>query len=287
MSSRDKVFILMSHYGDKVALTSECIKSLVKYDNYFDGIIIANNNRYDISPSAFGTDKRIIVKNNRKNLGYGGGINSVIPEALKRGATHMFFINNDCTIDKPFLFFLLKFQKEKRDAGIVGASLKFRREGAWVFDIGGRFSSSGKPYHEEVSSVLGLNPIRSEFAGCILVKKEVIEKVKGFDENFFLYFEDVDFSLRAKREGFNTYVVTEKYIYHGLSKTVGQESKMALYNQSRSGVLFAIKYKKPFFLIEHILITLKRIIKNPKVSRSALSGLLHGFSNRISLNMVS
>lgn len=282
-----KVFILMSHFGDKLSLTMACIESLVKYDNAFNGIIIGNNNQDLLKPETVTSDKRLFVVNNGKNLGYGGGINYTIPLALSKGATHLFFINNDCTIDRPFLSTLLKFADQKKDAGVVGVSLKYKKENKWIYDIGGRFSEFGKPFHAETDSIVNLNPIPADFAGCVLVKREVIEKIKGFDQSFFLYFEDVDFSLRAKKEGFNTYVVPKAYIYHGLSRTVGPESSKALYHQSRSGVIYSIKYKKLMFLIEHLLITLKRAIKKPKIAKSALLGIFDGFTNKLASSMVS
>jgi GT2 family glycosyltransferase len=282
-----KTFILMCHFGDKINLTNKCLESLLKYDNSFYEVLIANNNKEDLDEKLLIKNKKILVFNNGKNLGYGGGINSLIPIALERGATHLFFINNDCLITAPFLEKMANFSDSMENKVIVGIPLSYKKDGKEVFDIGGKISEIGKPYHLEANNLSISKPERIDFAGCVLVPREVIEKVKGFDENFFLYFEDVDFCLRAKQYGFSTYIINEISMKHGRSETVGIESPRAIYHQTRSGVLYIKKYKKYLFAPSLFFSTVKRCINKYSRSRIAIKGLVDGILNNLDQNMIS
>jgi len=119
-----------------------------------------------------------------------------------------------------------------------------------------------------VLSQKNLLPLEAEYvSGCaMLIKTRVLKKVGLFDDQFFLYYEDVDFCLRANKKGFEIWVNPQASISHALSKSAGKGSKVSIYNQTKSALIFGEKYfnspfkrvfNSSFILFQSILFTVK------------------------------
>lgn len=80
-------------------------------------------------------------------------------------------------------------------------------------------------------------PSRVDWVGGagLMCRREVFGRIHGFDENFFMYFEDVDFCLRAKKAGWKVYFLPQAKIYHlrGRSQPAKSRRKAAVYYQSQ------------------------------------------------------
>jgi len=154
--------------------------------------------------------------------------------------------------------------------------IKFNRNEKTVYDLGGKVNMVfGKTSHREVQAASILRLLRfarndvyqvDYVSGCcMMIKREVFERIGFFDEEFFLYYEDVDFCLRAKKAGFKTFVLPSASVVHKLSVSVGKGSKSAMQNQIKSALIFGKKHIKHRFL-NKLFITyqvLIFIIKNP------------------------
>jgi GT2 family glycosyltransferase len=105
-----------------------------------------------------------------------------------------------------------------------------------------------KPSHGELSS----GAFESEFlTGCaLLMSRPLVEAIGYLDERFFLYYEDADFSLRAKEAGFSLVVVPEAKVWHAEQSN---QSESKLYHLVLSGLLFFEKHGKglwkPYFFV--------------------------------------
>jgi len=121
-------------------------------------------------------------------------------------------------------------------AEIVGPVIKFQRKGDWVYDFGGKINWwLGRSYHIEFRSqelgVRSQKEIDYVSGCCMLIRRKVFEKIGFLNEKYFLFFEDPDFCLRAKKAGFRVALEPKSVIIHNLS-----EGK-----------------KKPFYYIYHLL----------------------------------
>jgi GT2 family glycosyltransferase len=88
-------------------------------------------------------------------------------------------------------------------------------------------------------------PIRRDFlTGCaLLIKKEVFNQIGFFDERFFLYYEDLDFLLRAKQENLKAWLVPNSKLLHKKSLSrISQNSEKTLYWMARSKWLYFKKH---------------------------------------------
>ncbi|MBI2032514.1 MAG: glycosyltransferase family 2 protein [Candidatus Levybacteria bacterium] len=233
-----KIYIATVHFGDKLKLTKEFVQQFFQIEQ-FEEIVIANNNKDNLKIKL----PHVKVINNKKNLGWGGGINSTFPYILSKKPDYVFIVNNDCILEKPILEKLSDFLEKNKDAGIVSPVLKFENNRKHYFDLGGFINyKRGEIKHKNSLSIKSKKPYEIDFSGTVLVKEDVLRKIKGFDENFFLYMEDVDFCLRAKKIGYKIFIQPSAVISHLGSATVGRESPKAVYHQTRSSLLFVKKY---------------------------------------------
>jgi GT2 family glycosyltransferase len=109
-----------------------------------------------------------------------------------------------------------------------------------------------------------------------LVRKNLFDRLEGFDENFFLYFEEVDFSLRARQLGYMTFFLAETRAYHKGGGTSEKVKAKRLYYFMRSQLIYGRKYyRKPALA----MLILCMIILEP-ISRIVL-GLVHRSNKEI------
>lgn len=279
-----KTYIIILHFGD-IATTRKCIESLYKNETYPFSLIIVNNANQVFVAKDF-TKKKVTVINNKSNLGFAGGVNVGIRYALKKNADIICLLNNDTQIAKPILLTLIKELSEK-SVGIVGPAIAFEKKGKKLCDMGGQVNRlSFRTTHKEVENIADKHSKQVTYVSgcCMVIKREVIEKIGFFDESFFLYYEDADFCLRAKINGFATKIVPSVVIHHDLSKSAGAMSHLAIYHLLRSSIIFGSKYAKNtlqkmcnklFILLQAVLF----IKANPSSMLVVAKALLHTTAN--------
>jgi N-acetylglucosaminyl-diphospho-decaprenol L-rhamnosyltransferase len=86
-----------------------------------------------------------------------------------------------------------------------------------------------------------------------LVRRSLFEALSGFDERFFVYFEEVDFSRRAKKQGYSSYYLADVTVYHRGGGSSEQAKTKRLFYSLRSRLLYAFKH---FSLLEALSLSL-------------------------------
>lgn len=164
--------------------------------------------------------KVVVIDNNQTNRGFAKAANIGLKKAIKDKTEAVMLLNQDTVVEKDFLIPLLK-----NSADIVGPVIKFRRGGKWVYDYGGKINwLFGRTVHLESQKAKVKrqnNNLKFKnidyISGCaMLIRRPVMEKIGLMDERYFLYFEDVDFCLRAKKAGFKIAVEPKSQIVHHL-----------------------------------------------------------------------
>ena len=111
----------------------------------------------------------------------------------------------------------------------------------------------------------------------MFIKKEVFKRIGYLDERFFLYYEDVDFCLRAKEVGFECCFVQESMVYHIGSTSTIVGSPLHTYYNARNRLLFLEKYSSTAAKIIEIIMliktTLRFLIKRQRQDKFVLLGL--------------
>jgi GT2 family glycosyltransferase len=249
--------------------TSECIISLQKitYDNY--QIVVVDNGSDDEEFNKLKNNFPLIqVLRSDDNLGFTGGNNLGIKYSLEEKADYILLLNNDTIVEPNFIQPLLNVFEEDKNAGIVAPQINYFYEPRKIWTEGGKISrlrgsgfaysdqieSNIKPYNKEVTFVSGC---------CMLIKKEVFEKIGLFDENYFLYVEDADLCYRTTHAGYKIIVTHSSKIHHKVSSSTKEYlSLLPLYYVTRNRLYFAKKNFPNFFIITVLYIVFSMSIKS-------------------------
>lgn len=181
-----------------------------------------------------------------KNTGFAGGNNIAIRKILKRGFTHILIINPDVTVGKKFFTPLLNNFKDDR-VGIVAPAISYIQNGTKMFSLEGTINwTLAKPGHRVVKKIRSTKPISSEFVtfACVLISTETFKKIGLLDEGYFMYFEDVDFCLSAKKAGIKTILDPSVIISHETSSSF-KHPRQKLKINFKSHLRFIKKWLNP------------------------------------------
>ena len=206
----------------------ECLRSLLEQGLPEANVIFVDNGSSDGSAAlvrARHPQARLIE--NRANLGFGEASNQGAQRALELGARAVFFVNNDVVAPAGTLARLAAELDARPQAGIVGPLVLTKADPTRVWCAGGLLT-----WRENLSTLRGhLQPDGPQWRatravdyvpGCaLLVRREVLEQVGMFDADFFAYMEDVDFCLRARAAGFETWLVGDVAVQHASSSSTG------------------------------------------------------------------
>lgn len=224
-------------------LTLSCIRSVKKSSYKSIKLIVVDNNSNDGIEK--GIDQNIIFIQAGENLGYSGGNNVGIKKALEIGSDYIFILNPDTEIEEKTIEVLVgKMEKENTDIG--GPKIFFSSSNI-IWYAGGIFDSAnviGKHRGVDEKDQGQYKGGETDFVSgaAMMVKKEVFEKVGFFDEDYFLYYEDSDFCLRAKKKGFKVMYIPEAVIYHANAKSTTLGSPLQDYYITRNRMLYAKKH---------------------------------------------
>lgn len=260
MEKHPKVFIVILNYNGK-SIIKKCLASVFKvnYPNF--EVVFVDNNSTDgsLELAKANFSKANFIKN-KENLGYAAGNNIGIRFALERNAEFVLLLNNDTEVDENFLSRLMEVAQKDSQIGILSPVI-FTGDTKQVWFSGGKISWL-KMRTLHLQKIRTEDYYNSEFiTGCaMLVRAEVFKKIGLFDEDFFLYWEDADFSYRAKKAQFKNVVVSASWIDH--FEKSQEHKKNKIYWLVVSGLIFFKKntsnWRKPW-----IALYLKaRIIKN-------------------------
>jgi GT2 family glycosyltransferase len=214
MKDSPKIFIIVLNYNGKDVIKN-CLTSVFKIDYPDFEVVVVDNNSADGSfeLAKAGFSKASFIKN-EENLGYAAGNNVGIRFALERMADYVLLLNNDTEVEKDFLIRLVEAAEKDKKIGIASPVI-FNGYNRQIWFSGGRIKwLKMKTTHELNTSTA--DAYETGFAtGCaMLVRAAVFKEIGLLDEDFFLYWEDADFSVRARRSGFKISVVSGSWAYH-------------------------------------------------------------------------
>ncbi len=242
----------------------------------------------------------IIIRNDR-NRGFAAACNQ---GACLSSSEYLLFLNPDTVLEADSISKSILFmqRKENLNIGICGIRL-VKEDGipttaAARFPtlrvlFGGSFGLSKVfpktfPAHFINSSELMDNCIVDQVIGAFfLIRKSVFDLCEGFDERFFVYFEEVDLSIRAKRFGYSSYYLADASAFHKGGGCSDRVKSVRLFYSMRSRLLYAKKHYSELAVASVIVLT---IIEFPlRIIRSVLVGSFDDFKNTCSayLRLVS
>ena len=231
---------------------------------------------------------------NEENIGFGRACNQGIALARELGATHVTFINNDVEFGPDLIGGMVASLEASGAAGLSPLITLFDQpERLWFATGSYRWNRGMIPYHDLIGDPVTDLPASSQdiratdFApGCCLVfRLDTFETIPGFDDRFFVYWEDADLSMELKKRGLRIVTDTALECRHKVSvSTGGSFSDFSIFHFNRGHMLFvrkhfgstALAFVLPVAFAKALLNVLRRRMKPSQLAvwrRGIASGL--------------
>jgi hypothetical protein len=204
----------------------------------------------------------LLVVSNEKNLGYTGGINSGISRAKGK---YLAPLNVDTEVQKNWLAAMVKFMDANPNAGAVTPK-------SLLYSDRGKVGVMGLNIHiTGLGFVRGLNKQDSDsprepflvagVSGCsYLIRREIVERMGGLNEDNFLYYDDVDLSWVVNLMGYKIYCVPQSVVYHEYQLKMTPQKMFWLERGRLNAILSYLKPLTPVALLPLLMITEALII---------------------------
>jgi len=227
--------------------TMECLESL-REDTYPRKrlIVVDNGSSDDSVASVRERFPEATVIENHANLGFTGGNNVGIQEAVARGSEFVYLLNNDTTVEPDALGSLVAAAEKEPHFGLLSPVMHYFDPPREIWFAGSQIKlGTGLVIHDN-----SRQPARTEapyevpwVSGCaILMRSSLARKLKGFDDRYYLTFEDVDLSLRVRQEGLAVVTVPAARIYHKGGRSGKRISGIGYYYVVRNKLLLVRKH---------------------------------------------
>jgi GT2 family glycosyltransferase len=277
--------------------TRTCLDSVKKMNKQGANVmtIVVDNGSTDDSVSILKKQYPwVVTLVTGKNLGFTGGNNVGMRYAYAHGADLVWLLNNDTIVDADALNMVDAFDNDS--VGIAGSKIYFaagheyhkdrytKKEQGKVLWFAGGLVDWANMY----ASHRGVDEIdhgqydkqqQTDFVtGCsMMIRREVIAKIGYLDDAYFLYLEDLDYCLRAKRAGFDLLYIPTSRIWHVNSGSTGTAGNLThqyyqTRNRLRAGLLYAPLRTKIALCRE----SLRFLYRGPAIKRQAIIDVLLG-----------
>ncbi|MBI3379363.1 glycosyltransferase family 2 protein [Candidatus Gottesmanbacteria bacterium] len=255
-----KLGIVILNWNNKKEIL-QCLES-IKRSGHMESVVIVDNGSEDRSLKKIrNQNPEVRIIENKKNLGFAEGNNIGIRYLLGKGTQYILILNPDTEIEKDTIPNLLKVMEEDKSIGITGPKIFSSNNKIW--SAGGvleqnRYSGgliglgeSNKSKYDEMKEVDFIS------GTAMMVKREVFEKCGLFNPDYFIYYEDVELNLRAKKSGYKLVFIPTSTITHHESSSMGKNSPAQEYYMARNHLFFVDRNAG-------FMIKLREMIRLPK-----------------------
>lgn len=294
----DRISVILVNFNGK-KYNDKCIKSVLNSTVKEQiRIVVVDNASTDGSleelKEHWGDNRQVQIISLEDNYGFSKANNEGIRWSMENGIEYYLLLNNDTEVKPDAIEKMLESQI--KTGAIVVPKIYYADSPEMIWCAGGEFSHIIKK-----SKQSGLNqPDSPDFQvgrycgfanGCsLLLTRSIIEKVGFLDESFFLYYEDTEYSLRARRKGVTVWYCADAVVYHKVNgSTKGADSPMCAYYISRNWLLCSKQHlgiRYPVFLLYYLLnrsvLSLLWLIQGkPKLILAIWRGVLDYFRGKL------
>ncbi len=245
---RTSIIIVNFNSWDKLKI---CLKSIYPTIQPNDEVIVVDNcsSANDIEKIRTNFPWVNIIKSTT-NLGYGGGNNLGVKYAK---GEYLVFLNPDTTVEMGWLDPLISTLNSSSEIGLVTSKILLMDNPNYINTFGNDIHISGltlcRGMGKDQSEYKSVEEVCAISGAAFMIRKNVFIDLGGFDEEFFMYMEDADLSLRAQLAGWKCVTVPESIVYHDYKLTFGPYK---IFYQERNRYLLLLKN---FHLITLLLIS--------------------------------
>lgn len=227
-----------------------------------------------------------------RNLGFAGGNNLGIRHAQGK---YLFFVNNDTEVSMNDIDMLIKRIDTSEHIGIVCPKIRFFYGDRHIQYAGftpmSRITCRNRGIgYDEADIGQYDTPRQTAFAhgAAMMARRDTVNKVGLIPECYFLYYEEMDWSMMMKRNGYQIWYEPSATIYHKESQSTGANSPLKTYYLTRNRLLFIKRNSEQFRLLSYIylicVVGAIDIIKNTlcgkiKIAQATINGIIDFIKN--------
>jgi len=265
--------VVVTHNPVETAL-HDCLAALAASTMPTEIVLVSNG----LDISAFKTEHTHTI-HLAENRGYGHAANAGIAFALSRGYERIALINDDITVTPNWLQPLHAYLNTSTNLGAVQPKLLVKGSNpSTINSLGVTLLPNGSGIDTgfgEIDSPAGqaARPIEIFSGGCVLFTRGFLTMTGGFDESYFLYYEDVDLAIRGSDLGWSYMCVPESTVYHAVEGTqVPVDRRHQHREQSR--LRAAVRFGSATRVIRAYGRALVRIVRYPQPQLLAIAGAI-------------
>ncbi len=245
-----KIGIVICNYNKKNYL-KVCIESVlanVLPKEQYDIIVVDNASQdgsVDMVVEEFGG--QVILLQNKENLGGSGGFSRGMHYCLENHYTYIALLDNDTKIMPETIDNLYRHLEKSPETGVVGAKILqmdhpevLQEMGAYIDwkDFTIFTPDKGKKNNTSLPDLVECDYVP---ACCCMTRSEIVGKIGGFDTQYFIYWDDMDWCIRVKKQGYKINVIGNAVVYHKMGAQ-NDDNTFKNYYFTRNRILFFLKY---------------------------------------------
>jgi len=242
-NTSETISVIIPTYNG-IAYIKDCLNSLREQLLKPDEIIVVD----DGSTDGTATTVEISFPEVRcikldSNCGFAAAVNAGIRQS---GGTHIALLNNDTRVDKAWLQQLKRTLEEQPSVGSCSSKMVFADRPDVINSVGVGFTRAGMAVdvgygHKDGEQYSRPRPIFGACAGAAMYRRALFDEIGLFDEDLFMWYEDVDLSFRAQLAGYSCAYVPTAIVHHVGGGTASSANKLHLHFCSRNQVLVMVK----------------------------------------------
>ena len=246
--SAPKVSIIIVNYNGK-ELLQKCLDSLLKvnYNNF--EIILVDNNSTDGSVEFITKNypSLIIIKLD-SNKGFAEPNN--VAAKISKGK-YLLFLNNDTVVTPNFISEMVKVMETDKKIAIC-QSLLLKPDGS--VDSSGDFIDHLGVVYNSKTEIDEIREVSSARGASMLVRSDIFEKLDGFDQKFFVTFEDVDLCWRSWILGYRVLIIPTSIVYHEGGITIKKIKSEIAFHGFKNQLAMKITNFEPILAIRNMML---------------------------------
>lgn len=302
MPNLDLSVIILSYNTKNI--TNECLSRLwlsvsrcrQKLGNDIEVIVVDNASSDGSVEEIRKNHSWVKLIESKVNTGFSGGNNLGLKIATK---PYILFLNSDAYVEQDSLIKALEYFQKNPDCSVLGPKLTFENGKlqpsagylpnpfnviAWILGLSliPPLAPLTFPFHPKFKEFFDKEREVGWIMGAFfMLKREVIEKVGGFDEKIFMYFEEVEFCKRATLAGFQIWYVPGIKVVHLHGASSGFDNSPALLQELKGLKYYLQEYYRNSYCLVRLFLVLGLVLRvivfsllgNTKRARAYMEGL--------------
>jgi GT2 family glycosyltransferase len=243
MTSPSVTIVVLNWNGWRDTLA--CLDALDRLTAPHDVLVVDNGSTDGSEERIRGSRPGVRLRQTGANLGYAGGNNRGIAEALEDGAELIWILNNDARPRPDALQALLRVMNREPGIGVLAAAVQPRRVATALRGDEHLFCSGCDDGFHDADMVLGCS---------LFLRSELLRTVGFFDERYFHYAEEQDLAMRARKAGWKLGLACRCIVDHDAGSSLPGWSPQASYYKLRNLLLYERRFfgrRTLPFLVEH------------------------------------